>query len=406
MPRVPERGAVGEQAHADEPFLVERQAREPVGVERGEHVARLGRRLELRRDLRQHAAEDRVRRVLDHRAPHELLDLPDPALLAPEHVQLEPVRDGRVPALGALAEPVRLVDPPLGLSANRPSRSASSARYSVTSQSCAGWRSSRASCAIASSSARAASRSPSSTSASSRSSCPSRTRSSSPARAARSISSFASSSCRAVVVGRVVAEDVAVDRVGERRARPPRRRAIASASSLRRGLALGREARVAERAAGEPREQPHPQRALVGLVDGPSARSSSGTRRAIVPGDLPHDPPAVAERRAGELLGQRVAPRPAPPPRGTRRLGRGACRRPRDAASPSASSSSQRASGVADERQRQLVVARRLLVGELARARGRRRGGRSRSPSLAEPAGAAATKWCASSARCGSRSAA
>ena len=95
---------LGQQPRPDEPLLVEREGGERVA---GEVVERRARRLRIagrQLDVGQDAAPDRVRGVLGGGPPHELRDLVEPALRAPEHVQLEPVGDLGVPALGALAE--------------------------------------------------------------------------------------------------------------------------------------------------------------------------------------------------------------------------------------------------------------------------------------------------------------
>ena len=208
----------------------------------------------------------------------------------------------------------------------------------------------------------AASMSANSISASKRSSRPSTTRSRSPARAAISIISVASSSCRARVVGRVVGGDVALDRVGQRGrvAQPPGGGERLRAQRVPRArVAAG----VAERAAGETGEQPDPQRAVLGAERGERALEKRDESR-VVARDAPREPPAVAERRPAECSAQAAGARRARRPRRTARLDAGVSPA-RAWASPSASSSSQRATGVALERERHLVEADRLLVGEL-----------------------------------------
>jgi hypothetical protein len=104
-----------EQAQADEPPLVEWHAREPVGREGFESRACLGCVSELRRHLREHAAPDRIRRIVLHRAPNEFFDLLETPLLATKRVELEPVGDGRVPALRVLSHAARDLDQALRL---------------------------------------------------------------------------------------------------------------------------------------------------------------------------------------------------------------------------------------------------------------------------------------------------
>ena len=83
----------------------------------------------------------------------------------------------------------------------------------------------------------------------------------------------------------------------------PMRRAISSASSLSARRRSGGKRVVAERTAGEACEQPHPQRAVL-VPDGRERPLEQRHELGVVARDVPDDPAAVAERRAGELLGE------------------------------------------------------------------------------------------------------
>ena len=84
----------------------------------------------------------------------------------------------------------------------------------------------------------------------------------------------------------------------------------------------------------------------------------------VVARDVPDDPPAVAQRGAREQLARRPSALRELGGVVERRLRRRACRPPAHCASPSASSSSHRAGGSSTRVERELVQARRLLVGE------------------------------------------
>ena len=199
------------------------------------------------------------------------------------------------------------------------------------------------------------------------------------------------------VGGRMVGGDVALDGVGQRRGvveAPGHRERLLAES----GLALRREAGVAQRAAGQTGQQPDAKRA-VGRAERGQRALEQRHEMLVVARDVPDDAAAVAERRAAEEVGQAVAVREV---RGLaeRRLRRArvARARPRLAHREQQLAADRRLVG---QRQGQLVQAGGLLVGELRPPRDRPRGARSRRPGLRA---AAAWKCCASSARCGSGS--
>ena len=66
--------------------------------------ASFGFRVNVDEHVREHAAPDGIGGMLCRCAAHELLDFVHPSLLAAEGEQLEPVRDGCVPAHRAVAE--------------------------------------------------------------------------------------------------------------------------------------------------------------------------------------------------------------------------------------------------------------------------------------------------------------
>ena len=209
------------------------------------------------------------------------------------------------------------------------------------------------------------------------------------------------------VGGGVVAEDVALD--ARRRASPGRRsgaRSRAPRGSARRGA----RRETARRAAGRRR---------AGRAAARAARcppSPSRGERALEQRDEPlvvarARPRRTARRsraRRGELLGQVPALGELGGVAGTPPSAR-PCSPARARASPSASSSSQRAAGSPAARRARRARAR--TGAPPPRRRAARRGAVARAARVARApcpraAGAAATKWCASSARCGSGSAA
>ena len=228
-----------------------------------EHLARLGRSAQLRRHLREHAAPDRVRRVDLHRVPNQVLDLVEPALLAAEQVELESVRDGGVPALGAPAQAQGARDQVLRLGERSLEQREERRCTRRTNQSCEGCRSSSASLVMAARSAFAAGMSPSSIRAVEAMLVSLR----GPFQVAglhRQLELLRPQrQLRAGELGRVVGRDVAGD--AHSPASPGHRGggAISSASSLDDLLRSGSKTGVAKRAARETGEQHDPQGAVL-----------------------------------------------------------------------------------------------------------------------------------------------
>jgi tetratricopeptide (TPR) repeat protein len=100
----------GQEAHADRPLLVERDAAEAVGGEGGELASCLVGRAEFEQQVDERAVNDRIGRILRSCMPHQRLDLVCAALFAAQEVELQDVGGRSRPRLRPLAERAGLRD--------------------------------------------------------------------------------------------------------------------------------------------------------------------------------------------------------------------------------------------------------------------------------------------------------
>src|SRR5207248_7765693 len=105
-----------EKAQADVPLLVERNSAEAGGRECVELGPGLGGRIELGQHVDEHTAPDRIGGMLRRRSADKCLYLIEATLFPPKKIQLQSVRDCRVPGLSPLPDCTGLRDQPLGLS--------------------------------------------------------------------------------------------------------------------------------------------------------------------------------------------------------------------------------------------------------------------------------------------------
>ena len=292
---------LGQEGDGAEPRLVEVQGAEPVGRQRGDARARLGIVPELGENVHVRAPADRIgARVLLRRRTQVLLDLGQAPLEPTQDDELEQVADDGIPAHRFMPDAQRLVDPRLGVAEraleqrlHRPALGEEPVLRRLAEP--RGERRHRVDIGCR----------------------------------AGDIAEL-QPPCRAVlvgldrplelrgargdldqlagelhlpgrVVGRMVRRDVAVEGVRERRgiAETPRRlQRLARDRAPARGVV-----RVAQGATAEPREQADAQLA-VALADRLERSLEQRHEIGVVARDAPDEPPAVAERRAGELLAQ------------------------------------------------------------------------------------------------------